>query len=59
MTFRYSKKFPAELTKSAGLLHKFTVLWIYYHHYFILFLWSAFCTSVGSVFINFIEYNIY
>jgi hypothetical protein len=59
MTFQYSKKLPAELTRAAALLHKCTVTRMYYHHYFILFLWRTFCTSVGSVFINFVEYNIY
>jgi uncharacterized membrane protein len=28
MTFQYSKKLPAELMRSAGLLQKFIVLWI-------------------------------
>jgi len=59
MTCQYSKKLPAELTSSAALLHKFIVLWMYYRHYFILFLWSTFCTTVGSVFITFVESNVY
>jgi hypothetical protein len=59
MTFQYSKKLPAELKRSAALLHKFSVKWVYYHHYFSLFLWSTFCTNVGSLFINFIAYNVY
>ena len=59
MTFQYYKKLPAELTRSATLLRKFTVLWSYYHHYFILFLGGDFSANVSSVFMNSVEYKLY